>query len=503
MRILYLDLDTLGPDHLGCYGYPRQTSPNIDSVAAQGVRFEQVYASDAPCMPSRTALMTGQFGFHTGVVGHSGTAGDMRLEGPSRAFRTSLGETSLPGMLRAAGLHTVFIGGFAERHASWTFYAGFGEIHDTGKHGMESAEDVTPTVLEWIEHNAQRKDWYLHINYWDAHTPYRAPQSFGNPFKDQALSTWITPEILAAHRQLCGPHTAREINMYDNCEDARYPRHPGELETMADVRRLFDGYDCGIAYMDSHIGQLFTALKARGVWDDLAIIISADHGENMGELGIYGEHATADTATCRIPQIIRWPGGRQGVDHGLHYNLDLAPTLAELIARPAAVQWDGKSFARALLPRMKAGSEAEETGHPCLIISQCAHVCQRSVRWDTWLYMRTYHCGYHLFPEEMLYNLALDPHLQNDIAILHLEICRQGGTMLLQWQNEMLASMPANSAVDPMQTVLAEGGPTHAMGGHLPGYLARLRATDRAHHADELERRYVDGQFDHELNRKK
>jgi hypothetical protein len=167
------------------------------------------------------------------------------------------------------------------------------------------------------------------------------------------------------------------------------------------------------------------------------------------------------------------------------------------------VQWDGKSFARALLPRMKAGSEAEETGHPCLIISQCAHVCQRSVRWDTWLYMRTYHCGYHLFPEEMLYNLELDPHLQNDIAVLHPEICRQGGTMLLQWQNEMLASMPANSAVDPMQTVLAEGGPTHAVGGHLPGYLARLRATDRAHHADELERRYVDGQFDHELNRKK
>jgi choline-sulfatase len=189
MRILYLDLDTLRPDHLGCYGYQRNTSPNIDRVAEEGVRFDQYYTSDAPCMPSRTALMTGGFGYHTGVVGHSGTAGDMRLEGPTRGFRTDLGETSLAGMLRSAGLHTVFIGGYAERHASWHFYAGFSEIHDTGKFGMESAEDVTPVVLEWIERNARNENWYLHVNYWDAHTPYRAPQEFPPPAVRSAYSS--------------------------------------------------------------------------------------------------------------------------------------------------------------------------------------------------------------------------------------------------------------------------------------------------------------------------
>ena len=81
MRILYLDLDTLRPDHLGCYGYHRNTSPNIDRIAAEGVRFDNYHCSDAPCLPSRTALMTGRFGIHTGVVGHGGTAADMRLEG--------------------------------------------------------------------------------------------------------------------------------------------------------------------------------------------------------------------------------------------------------------------------------------------------------------------------------------------------------------------------------------------------------------------------------------
>jgi choline-sulfatase len=490
MRILYLDLDTLRPDHLGCYGYQRNTSPNIDRVAEEGVRFDQYYTSDAPCMPSRTALMTGGFGYHTGVVGHSGTAGDMRLEGPTRGFRTDLGETSLAGMLRSAGLHTVFIGGYAERHASWHFYAGFSEIHDTGKFGMESAEDVTPVVLEWIERNSSDENWYLHVNYWDAHTPYRAPQEFGNPFEDQPLATWITPEILESHRQLCGPHTPQEINLYDNCEDPRYPRHPGELKNMADVRRLFDGYDSGVAYMDSHIGQLFAKLKEKGVWDNLAIIISGDHGENMGELGIYGEHATADTATCRIPLIVRWPGGEGGTDLGLHYNLDLIPTLADLLGRPSAARWDGQSFAQAILPQTASDKPVQDAGRPYLVISQCAHVCQRSVRWGPWLYMRTYHCGYHLFPDEMLYNLEQDPHLQNDLATTHAEICQRCGYLLLEWQDEMQAGMPDGYTVDPMHTVMEEGGPTHALGGHLPGYLARLRATGRAHHAETLERRY-------------
>ena len=135
--------------------------------------------------------------------------------------------------------------------------------------------------------------------------------------------------------------------MYDNRTDPRYPRHPGEMRDMNDLRAMIDGYDCGIAYMDEHIGRLFAALEAAGVMDDLAIIISSDHGENLGELGIYGEHATADDITCRIPLIVRWPGGRAGTtDAGLHYNLDLAPTLAELLGVTPKPIWDGAELRR-------------------------------------------------------------------------------------------------------------------------------------------------------------
>ena len=103
MRILFLDLDTLRPDHLGCYGYARRTSPHIDRIAAQGTRFDSYYCSDAPCLPSRAALMTGRFGIHSGVVGHGGTAADLRLEGASRRFRDMCDVANLPSVLRRAG----------------------------------------------------------------------------------------------------------------------------------------------------------------------------------------------------------------------------------------------------------------------------------------------------------------------------------------------------------------------------------------------------------------
>jgi len=481
MRILYLDLDTQRPDHLGCYGYHRNTSPNIDRVAQQGIRLTNYYCSDAPCLPSRTALVTGRFGIHTGVVNHGGTNADLRHEGITRGFHDRLADESLPAFLRSVGLKTVTISPYAERHSAWWFYAGFSEMHNPGKRGMESAEDVTPIALKWIEQNAADDNWFLHINYWDPHGPYRAPAEFGNPFENDPLPEWLTEEVLAEHRKCVGPHGAREIGMYDGEPNPKFPRHPGEIVDMNDLRRMIDGYDCGIRYMDGHIGQLFAALEKQGVMDDLAIIISGDHAENMGELGIYGEHATADYCTCRVPMIVRWPGGQRArVDDGLHYNLDLAPTLAELFGKPAKPAWDGQSFAPAIL-------KGDHCGRDSLIISQCAHVCQRSVRFGPWLYMRTYHDGYHLFPDEMLFNVEEDPHEQHDVASAHPELCKEAALILSRWHDDMMKTMPYDT--DPMRSVLSEGGPFHAK-GHLREYCKRLAATGRGHAIEELKRRH-------------
>jgi arylsulfatase A-like enzyme len=119
MRILYLDIDTLRADHLGCSGYHRQTTPNIDALAAQGVRFGNVYASDVPCLPSRTALITGAFGIRNGVVNHGGLAADLRPIGATRGFWSTWQIRSWASALYLAGFHTASLSSFAALRQPW------------------------------------------------------------------------------------------------------------------------------------------------------------------------------------------------------------------------------------------------------------------------------------------------------------------------------------------------------------------------------------------------
>lgn len=489
MKILFLDLDALSPAHLGCYGYHRNTSPNIDNIAAEGVRFTNYYTSDAPCAPSRTALMSGKFGIVNGLVGHGGTAGDMKPEGISRELMGKLTRgTALPSYLGLVkNMNTVLISPFAQRHSTFSFYAGFNEIINTGQYGNESAEKVTPIALDWIERNAQKQDWFLYINYWDAHTPYRAPQSFGNPFAEEPLPAWLNEVVLEQHKKLVGSHSSSELKIdfrnktYTNESDALFPRQPGEIGNMHDLRTMIDGYDCGIAYMDHHLGMLFDALREKGVMDELIVIITADHGENMGQLGIYGEHATADQATCRIPMIIRWPGMQQGiVDEGLHYHLDLLPTLAELLNGPILPDWSGSSYAPVL-------TSAADCGRDYLVISQCAHVLQRSVRFRDWLYIRTYHDGFHLFDREMLFNVENDPNEQFNVAAERKDLCMEAVYYLQEWHDEQMRA--SSDDRDPLWTVHKEGGPFHAR-GYLPAYIERLQQTGREYAVPELIKRH-------------
>ena len=488
MRVLLLDLDTLRPDHLGCYGYHRNTSPNIDSIAEQGMRFDRYYCPNAPCLPSRASLITGMYGITNGVVGHGGTAADLRIDGPQgdpygRGFTSEVSKNSLFYLFRKAGLKTASISTFAERHSAWWFNAGLNEQYNIGKSGMESAEEIMPTIIDWIERNGEDDNWMLHVNFWDPHTPYRAPKEFGEPFAKEPLPCWLTKDALTRHKNHIGPHSTMEINMWDDQESAEFPRHPGKITDMESLRRMIDGYDHGIRYMDDNIGHIFDALRAKNVFDDLCIIITSDHGENFGELSLYGEHATADDATCRIPMIVRRPGQvKQGVDTGFRTNVDLLPTLADMYELEKFKRWDGESYYESLITGKTVG------GYDSLVLTQCAHVCQRSALFDHYLYIKSYHTGFHLFPDEMLFNLKIDPHEQVDIAAENPEICQRGKSIILDWQDKMLNRSPHQT--DPLWTVMKEGGPHHAYGA-LPAYLKRLRETNREAGAKALEEKYA------------
>ena len=481
MRILYYDIDTLRADHLGCYGYCRDTSPHIDGLAAQGVRFENCYASDAPCLPSRASLFTGRFGIHTGIVNHGGTAADLRLHGPERRFRHGAARNSWTAALRQAGFYTVSVSPYAERHSAWWFYHGWREMFNPGKGGAEIAPEVVPYALRWLDQHATEDNWFLHVNVWDPHTPYRTPMDYGDPFAGQPFDEWLTEDRIRDHFASYGPHSAQDLASWGPCDPGRWPRIPAQITSMDDYANWLNGYDTGIRYADDHFGMLLAELERQGVLDDTAIIISVDHGENQGELNIYGDHHTACPATARLPLIIRWPGLEGGrVDSALHYQTDMAATIIEMAGGSVPPIWDGRSFADAF-------QNGREDGRDTVVTANCAWSCQRGVRWDDHLLLRTYHDGLKDLPPKLLFNIADDPHMTRDLAAEQPDTLNEGLARLHEWHTEMMNT--SESEVDPMWNVIREGGPFHTR-GMLGKYCERLRETGRGHHADALVARH-------------
>jgi arylsulfatase A-like enzyme len=482
MRILYVDVDSLRPDHLGCYGYARPTSPRIDAVAATGVRFENYYVTDAPCLPSRTALFTGRFGIHTGVINHGGLEADIRPQGAARGFANGGPYRTWVTELRRRGHHTCLISPFPTRHAAWQVVDGFREWHDTGRNGLDLAHEVAPVALRWLAEHASEDNWFLHVNLWDPHTPYRTPLAYGNPYEGDPGPAWLTEEIIARQRASHGPHSARDVAGWGPEDPARWPRVPAEIATRRDFKQWVDGYDVGVRYADDHIGQILDMLARQGVLSDTVVIISGDHGENLGELNVYGDHQTADQCTSRVPLIIAGPGVPGGrVDEGLHYQIDLGPTLTEWAGGRAAPRWDGQSF-------LSAVTGGPSGGRPFLVLSQGAWSCQRAVRFEQWLLIRTYHDGLKDFPDLMLFDVARDPHETCDLAAQRPDVVGAGLRLLDQWYAEAMGS--ADLPADPMWHVIAEGGPFHTA-GQLERYLTRLRETGRSEAADRLEARHA------------
>ncbi|MBT8400177.1 MAG: sulfatase [Rhodothermia bacterium] len=490
MRIIYFDIDSLRPDHLGCYGYHRKTSPTIDRLASEGRRFDNVYVSDAPCLPSRTALWSGRFGFHTGVVNHGGTAAQPFPQ-PDRGVTDTLHDTSWMTALRKAGFETISISSFAERHAAWHWYAGFNEIYNCGHEGMERADDVSPIAIDWLQRRGKADRWFLHINFWDPHIPYRTPLEYGQPFAESPLPERIDENLWRRGWDGYGPHSPREPHGFGGeTYFLGFPRFPESIDSMDAVKAWIDGYDTGIRYADDHIGRIVNQLEQLDILDDTVVIVSADHGESQGEFNIWGDHQTADHSTCRIPLIIRWPDrfDAGSVDASLRYHLDWGATLIEGVGGSVPGNWDGLSF-------LANDADTVDRGRPYLVLSQGAHVCQRGIRFDdgpkAYLCLWTLNPGYKMLDPLMLFNLSDDPLQQQDISEEFPHLVQRAMGYYASWLREAMVS--GDSSIDPLLISLREG-PLHAR-GQLEPYAQRLAASGRGDLVDDLRARQagIDG----------
>jgi arylsulfatase A-like enzyme len=432
MRVLYVDIDSLRPDHLGCYGYGRDTSPTIDALAADGVRFDECYVSDSPCLPSRTALATCRHGIDSGVVTHFGEGqwydepGEGHDPDPERrlSFRHLLEH----------GVHTTTVTSFSQRHLAYHFTASFQEhIQPSAKTGSvanEDADEVTDAATTWLDSHATEDDWLLHVNYWDVHHPYEGITPFVDEVCDSGpAAAWPDQDAIDAQQGSTGPRTTTSwptpstygTDRFETVYD-EWP-FPERVETRADAEQFVDGYDAAIRKVDAEVETLLATLEAAGVREETAVVITGDHGEAFGEHGIYAEHAFPHRACQRVPLVVSWPGvtddaAGTAVEEFVH-QFDLMPTLCDLFDAPTPSGWDAEPFTSAL-----RGESFD--GRPFLVCGHGIYTFGRAVYEGDWTYIRLLHPGVFSAPGlyndpdlpgeglELLHHLGEDPHMTDN-----------------------------------------------------------------------------------------
>lgn len=255
MRAIYIDIDSLRPDRLGCYGYHRPTSPNLDRIASMGVRFTQCYTSDSPCMPSRSATISGRFGIRNGVVTHGDTA-----------LAQSTDVATLPSVLRENRIPTAVVSTFG-RHPSPWFYVGWEEFHDPLGWSFQQtpAWKVNERALPWLEAHAD-EDFFLWVQYWDPHAVYDSPESLVRFMSEHPLPSGVTEEKIASHQMDRFWHSAPMMGIHG----------------FDDYTRMVNEYDAEVRYADYYVGQILDLLERKGILDDTLLIVAADHGEGLG-----------------------------------------------------------------------------------------------------------------------------------------------------------------------------------------------------------------------------
>ncbi len=294
--ILLVVIDTLRADHLGCYGYFRDTSPVIDALARESVFFELALSPVAVTLPAHTSILTGTQPLEHGVLANL-AQGKRRFE-PRPALR------SFAQFARARGFQTAAFVSAATVGRATGIAEGFDHF-DESPRAQRSAEAVNRKLLPWID-GLDERPFFLWVHYYDTHLPYAPVPPFDTRYRS-------SPE-LDAYLESRG--------IADT-----YVRPNGTEMVSRDAVNAYDGE---IAYVDQQLGRLFAHLERRGLWDETAVILLSDHGESIGDHGT-GGHGVVHREQLHVPMMMRIPGqAPRRVPHPVS-TVDALPTALALL----------------------------------------------------------------------------------------------------------------------------------------------------------------------------
>ncbi len=318
--VVLLVVDALRPDHLGCYGYPKPTSPAIDAFAASSVRFVNAFAASSWTKPSIPSLLTGTLPSVHGVLEGSSEDEEGRITSdvlPAEAL-------TLAEALAGAGYRTAaFV-----QNAQLKPFLGFDQGFDLYREGVGDAAAIHGAFLDWLagerrREKAARLFAYLHVL--DVHWPYSPPEGAARLFP-----------LPAGARDLS---TAAQRELRDRVNDGRQALSEVDREA---IRALYDA--CVRGY-DEEFRGLLGALAALGELEGALVLVTADHGEEFGEQGRLGHGHSLSDALLRVPILVKLPHAASGrVDPSLVSHLDVFPTIAAACGATVAHHLPGRDL---------------------------------------------------------------------------------------------------------------------------------------------------------------
>lgn len=307
-NILLITIDTLRADHLSAYGYPRQTSPVLDRLAAEGVRFDRAAVQWPKTGPSFASMFTSTYPKDNGVVRRIGT--------PVPEEYSLLAE-----VLSGHGFSTGAVVSNGAVASEFNFDQGFERYVETwktddGDGDPNRAERVTDAALEVAGELDRERPFFLWIHYLDPHFPYAPPAEYADRFLgDELYDPTVTIDVDYDRRR-------KQMNGIG---------YGKVLEGRRELAFYEARYDAEILYADAEIGRFLDAMAAAGRLEGTLVVVTSDHGESLGEHHYYFDHGRFGFETClRVPLVFHYPGVLEtAVDHEPVQLLDLAPTLLE------------------------------------------------------------------------------------------------------------------------------------------------------------------------------
>ena len=324
-NVVLLTLDTTRRDHLSVYGYERPTTPRLEGFAREGVVFDTAFCPIATTGPSHSSIFTSLYPVAHHVV-KNGIRLDEELE-------------TLAEILTARGYQTAavissfvltekfgYAQGFAHFEDDFTLAGSSVRTQSWEGQQVEGgfdrrADDATRRAIRWLKEDRDADEpFFLFVHYFDPHSPYAPPPEFANRFTQGGARDFLTDAI--------------------------------------------GKYDEEIAFTDQQIGVLLDALDGMGLKDDTLVIVTADHGEGLGQHNHLEHGVNVYDEAVRVPLLARWPGhltaGRV-ITEPVEL-VDLAPTILNLAGFPERTSFQGRSLARGLL-----GDEALDEKRPVFL----------------------------------------------------------------------------------------------------------------------------------------